>query len=159
MADNNETGSTRRLYLRRKAMDLLARREHGFEELFAKLKRHLEEGEEALLHEVLDALREENLQDDERFVASFVRSRWLKGQGPRRISQELRQRGIPDQQIRDALEDESYDWRALCREVLERRFGSTRAASLSEMQRMQRFLAQRGFEGDDIRALTDLDAL
>lgn len=109
---------------------------------------------------VLDRLEAQHLQDDSRFVEVFVRSRAARGQGPLRIAQELRQRGIPDAQARAALDDEAYDWTSLARETLLRQFKSP-PADLKGRARQARFLEYRGFSASQVRAAmkgaTDLD--
>ena len=47
-----------------------------------------------LIEELLDTLSGEGLQSDERFAESFVHHSLNKGQGPNKITQELRQRGV-----------------------------------------------------------------
>ena len=55
------------------AMDLLARREHGREELSRKLRRR--GAEESLLGPVLDRLAEDGLLDESRYLESYIASR------------------------------------------------------------------------------------
>ncbi len=58
---------------RKKAVELLARREHGEYELQIKL---LEKGfDRQIVEETLSSLKEENLQSDFRFAESLIRSR------------------------------------------------------------------------------------
>ena len=73
-------------------MDLLARREHGVDELRLKLKRRFgrEENFETIATEQLQRLVDEDLLSDTRFAAAMVRQLVNKGIGPRRLDQELR---------------------------------------------------------------------
>lgn len=136
---------------RKAAMDLLARREHSFLELQRKLSRRYP------LPDVLGAvqrLAEEGLQSDERFAVSFSRERILRGQGPRRIEAELRQRGVAarliDPAIAAAREEVGQSWSELATSALERKFGSVHATDLPGKARRARFLYQRGFIADEV---------
>ncbi len=81
----------------------------------------------------------------------FVRSRISRGQGPVRIGQELRQRGIPDETVRAALAGVEEDWSAVARAVLVRQF-RTPAADMKTRARQMRFLEYRGFTAAQIRS-------
>jgi regulatory protein len=101
----------------------------------------------------LDRLAAQQLQDDARFVEVFVRSRVARGQGPLRIAQELRQRGIPDRAARAALDDGAHDWTALAHAALRRQFKSLPADPKGRARQL-RFLEYRGFTAGQIRAAT-----
>ena len=58
--------------IRRSAMNLLARREHGFNELVLKLSQRFPKDRAV---EQVDRLQKEGLQSDDRFVESFLNSR------------------------------------------------------------------------------------
>ena len=60
---------------RKKAMDLLARREYGFAELVGRVKAAGFDGDVAT--SVVTVLSDENLQDDERFAESFARAKMV----------------------------------------------------------------------------------
>lgn len=117
---------------------------------------------ELLIEEVLERLVEEGLQSDERFAASFLRTRVLRGQGPRRIQQELRQRGIDNETsgavmraacdpVPDAFGHvDAVDFFELARETLARRFSSA-GEGHKECARRERFLLQRGFDYEQLR--------
>ncbi|UYF99153.1 regulatory protein RecX [Halomonas sp. GD1P12] len=141
------------------AIDLLARREYSRAELHEKLAQKT--FEEADILECLDALEEQGLQNDDRFSESFVRSRVLRGQGPIRIKMELGRRGIrgdaQTQAINAVAEQERIDWFELAAETLQRRFRTSGAPSgerfvpPKERAKRERFLAQRGFDFEQIR--------
>ncbi|MFT7286759.1 MAG: regulatory protein [Halieaceae bacterium] len=141
---------------RHAAMDLLGRREHSQWELQRKLNKRYTPDE---AREVIDQLAEEDLQSDQRFARSYARTRVLRGHGPLRIIAELRQRGVTEENIHSALavvlREEQWNWPALARAALERRFGTTPPDSLREKARRLRFLNQRGF-GGQCDALSDL---
>lgn len=132
---------------RRRAMDLLARREHSRLELERKLASR--EFEPELIAVVLDELEHDGLLSAERFIRSFINSRYSRGQGPRRISRELAERGIEG--VGSWLNDECYDWDDLARTTRLKRFGSEPPADAKDKAKQIRFLEYRGFEYDQIR--------
>ena len=142
--------------LRARALGLLARREHSRGELRRKLAAR--DTDAQALEATLERLAAAGLQSDERFAESFLRSRAERGQGPLRIREELRQRGVDDATAAAALAAAEVDWRDLLRAVHRKRFGSAPPADRRELARRARFLAQRGFAAEAIRGLlTDLD--
>lgn len=135
--------------LRGRALALLTRREHSRAELEERLRATGAAAEQvaALLQELV----ERNLQSDARFAEAFVRSRVLRGQGPRVIAAELRQRGVDPELAGAALEAAVTDWRARAAELRRRRFGDSPPADARERARQMRFLQYRGFSGEQIR--------
>ena len=138
---------------RRRAMDLLARREHSRRELEQKLAAR--SFALPLIAEVLDELEHEGLLSADRFAQSFVESRFARGHGPRRIERELAERGI--ESSRDLLDDARFDWDALARETRIKRFGRAQPADFREKARQMRFLEYRGFGHDQIRRALESD--
>lgn len=134
------------------AIGLLARREYSRAELAQRLRKKA--FDEAAINDCLDTLIEQGLQSDARFAAVFVRSRILRGQGTIRIKGELRQRGIDQETLSAAFEaveeSENVDWFELARETLARRFESP-GETPKERARRERFLANRGFDFEQIR--------
>ncbi len=135
-------------------MDLLARREHSLVELRRKLSRRFPDNH--LIETELDKLAAENLQSDARYAESFVRQRATRGHGPRRLRQEMRDRGLADGEIETALGAVDIDWQGLAAEVYHRKFGAAPPADLKEKARRLRFMQYRGFDGDAIRDLQEL---
>lgn len=139
---------------RRAALDLLARREHSSHELLQKLQERLPELDvDTVLQPVIEQLIAENLQSDQRFVESYVRYRSSRGDGPLKISASLQSRKIAGELLKSALYEQGPDWTALCLQVLQKKFrvSGQPQPSLAEQQRMQRFLLQRGFTGEQVR--------
>lgn len=138
-------------------MNLLARREQSFAELTRKLTQKFPDFDrETVILPALERLREENLQSDARFTEAFVRYRQTRGSGPLKIAMELGQKGIADSAIHTALYAGDYDWAALCREAMVKRFGDGPPLDLAEKQKRYRFLQQRGFDSEQIRRAVDL---
>ena len=135
---------------RRKAMDLLARREYGRAELEHKLTTAGFDAEVAA--DAVHALSEEGLQSDLRFVESFVQSRVNQGKGPVRIHADLGERGIAAALVDTVLEETSQDWYELAREIRLKKFGPGRPEDFKEKARQMRFLQYRGFEPDQVQA-------
>ena len=135
---------------RKKAMDYLARREYGQDELVAKLAKAGFDA--AVAADVVSVLRDDGLQSDQRFSESFVQSRINQGKGPVRIRQELKERGIRSATIGDALENAGADWYAIALEIRCKKFGFELPPDFKEKARQMRFLQYRGFEQDHIQA-------
>lgn len=137
------------------AVRLLARREHAVEELRRKLrsKGHADEA----IDPVLTRLTAKRLVSDDRFVTSFVHHHAQRGQGPIRIRVELRQQGIADEVIDDALENANTDWGLQAQCVRQRKFGPALPDSMAERAKQARFLQYRGFSSDQIRAALKAD--
>jgi regulatory protein len=132
------------------AVRLLARREHSTEELRRKLltKGYPSEAVEP----VIQKLAGKRLVSDERFTSTFVHHHATRGQGPVRIRAELRQQGIADSQVEEALRGAEVDWVQLAREVRRRKFGAAPPRSLGERAKQARFLQYRGFDAEQLRA-------
>jgi len=132
------------------AMNLLARREHSLVELKNKLLARDIPPDEA--DEVVASLAARDLVSDERFTDAFVRVRMRKGQGPVRIRQELRQRGVSSDVIDASLETLAAEWVGLAGEVRRKKFGLTAPPDFKAKARQMRFLEYRGFTTEQIMA-------
>lgn len=152
--ENPDKRSERLAAIRLKAMDLLARREHSVLELQRKLGIKFPD-DTALVENVISALQENNLQSDERFAEAFVSSRFSKGQGPCRISMELRQRGVGERLINQVLENDEFEWGQLARNVLRKKYGESPCVDYKERSRRSHFLHYRGFTMEQISACFD----
>lgn len=129
--------------VRRAAMDLLARREHGFQELCDKLARRF--GPNPLIRNEVERLREDGLQNDARFAEAYLHSRAQRLYGPMRIRLELRERRIAEEIIENALAQAEIDWAKLVHELIWRKFGRKPPETIVERAKRQRFVAYRGF--------------
>ncbi|MDW8469960.1 MAG: RecX family transcriptional regulator [Burkholderiales bacterium] len=137
--------------LRRRALALLARREHSRAELAARLAP--EAASPAALAALLDELERGGLLSDERYAE--VRARRLaRKYGAARIREELRAKGVPAPLVeRFAAGDEL----ARARAVLARRYRG-QAATREERARRARFLLGRGFSHETVRRALALAA-
>ena len=136
--------------VRRAAMDLLARREHGRIELSRKLR--LRGAPADLIEPALDRLAEEGLLSEARYLESFVRMRANAGYGPLRIREELSQRGLGRDEIERALRNSGFDWSLQLHEVWQRKFGKL-PDDQREKARQGRFLSYRGYPMDMVSRL------
>ncbi|HIG41600.1 MAG: regulatory protein RecX [bacterium] len=171
--------------IRRAAMDLLARREHGYNELIRKLLNRfsklntfaskatraatdlasLEVEPDLDLREMIEQqvaiLQDSGLQSDDRLAETFIRARANRGQGPVKIKAELRGKGLTDSTIGFAFDNCGIDWFELVESVSHKRFGDSgvtnksadKSTDMKMKARRSRFLQQRGFSFDHIRAI------
>ncbi|MEM0911209.1 MAG: regulatory protein RecX [Pseudomonadota bacterium] len=128
---------------RHKITRLLAKREHSQKEIVYKLmaggiEKHVAE-------EVLQRFIEKNLQNDDAFANSLVRSLTNKGKGPMYIKQKAAEHGIAEADIDEIVSTLSIDWCALAKQVKEKRFGAKQTQDWQAIQKQKRFLHQRGF--------------
>ena len=137
--------------IRNKAMDLLARREHSEQELRQKLKTR--EYDADAIDEVLQALKEDRLQSDERFTESYVNHRFNAGVGPLKIRYELRQKGVFDGLVDVFLEPLSDQWDELMTRQRIRKFGAPIPDDYAERMKQARFLQNRGFSPESVMRL------
>lgn len=135
--------------MRRRALDLLARREHSRAELRAKLRSRGFDAQ--AVDAVLATLQGEGLQSDARFAESYLRARVERGMGPVRLRAELGARGLERGDIERAVGALDVDWYELAAQARRRRFGDAPPLNFKEKGRQSRFLAQRGFDGEQIR--------
>ncbi len=129
-------------------MDLLARREHSFQELVQKLSARFPEED---IYTVVDKLRAENLQSDQRYLEAYVRFRRNKGFGPLKIEVELYGKGLDSEVLRECLYSDENDWQELCQQAFEKRFPVVNINNNKERAKCERFLLQRGFPHETIK--------
>ena len=132
--------------LRVAALRLLTRRDHSRAELTAKLAAQAESADQ--LNQVLDTLQAERLLSDHRYASQRVAARGRR-YGNARLSQELRQHGVGDDDIAAAL-PEAGDETERCRAIWAKKFGRP-PQSADERAKQMRFLQYRGFSGEAIR--------
>ena len=136
---------------RKKAMDFLALREYGQKELINKLRSKGFSDE--ISSSVVERLTEDGLQNDSRFIESFIRSRIKQGKGQLKITQELEQKNLPSKSIYSALDNLDMNWLVLAHEVRIKKFGSNLPDDFNKKAKQIRFLQSRGFENDIIRKI------
>jgi regulatory protein len=136
-------------------MDLLARREHGQQELIRKL---VTRGCPAALAESAVAeLLAERLVSDERLVESLIATRRNQGHGPLRIRNDLREKGVAAELIDAWLDERDPEWLKVLEQVRRQKFGATLPREFTERARQARFLQSRGFTAEQIMKVVNAD--
>jgi regulatory protein len=136
------------------ALDALARRDYASEDLRLKL---LEKGYDvSVVLPLLEALRDEKLLDDRRYLENFVAYHAARGQGPLRIRLELRRHGLQGTLVEEYL-DSFPDWIARLEKAREKKFGAQLPENYADRQLQARFLGYRGFTSAQIRMALGFD--
>ncbi len=108
--------------------------------------------------EVCDYIEEVGLVDDDLYVKFFVEDSFrIKNKGARKIVYELKQRGIDDDKIEEAIEEASdMEYEAL-KEAYERKLEATKSETdpYKRKNKIIRFLISRGFDYSDIKDIVD----
>lgn len=132
------------------ALKLLNRRDYGVRELTARLvARGIDPATAAA---VVETLVSEKLVDDARYAEHFVAYHANRGRGPIGIAYKLREAGVSQEEIAAAVDADSADWKERCAAVRRKRFGTKLPTSWIQRGRQARFLSQRGFSAEQIRA-------
>lgn len=109
--------------------------------------------------EVCDYIEEVGLVDDDLYVKFFVEDSFrIKNKGARKIVYELKQRGIDDDKIEEAIEEASdMEYEAL-KEAYERKLEATKSETdtYKRKNKIIRFLISRGFDYSDIKDIVDI---
>jgi len=135
--------------LRRRAMDLLARRERSRCELERGLRERFPDAAPEIVQDVLAGLAAENLQSDRRFAAEYLRARMERGCGWLQIRASLLARGI-DEELIEELARSDEEWLERARKLAGSRLKrKPRLAPRSrEHRRLFLFLTRRGFSSE-----------
>ena len=139
--------------LRRAAMDYLARREHSLFELLQKLSKKFPETDEELLLKVLETLKSENLQSDDRFTESYVRYRKSRGFAYLHIKADLGGRRVSDSLVTKHLLIDDEDWQVTADQLVVKKLRHQESPSYGSKlhRKLTRFLESRGFASNQIR--------
>ena len=139
--------------LRRAAMDYLARREHSFYELSQKLNKKFPESDSDLLTQVLDALKAENLQSDERFTESYVRYRKSRGFAYLHIRADLAARRVSESVITKYLVKADEHWQITADSLAAKKLRNQEPLDFGSKlhRKLCRFLVSRGFSPLEVR--------
>lgn len=106
---------------------------------------------------MLGRLADEGLQDDDRFAEAYIHYRVNRGYGAVKIGAELRQRGVDKVLLATLFERLAIDWGERARAAWRKRFGHTMAADHRERAKQARFLEYRGFTGEQITRVVDME--
>ena len=131
------------------AFALLARRDFCIAELTQQLQQRGYAVQS--IQQAVAGLTDERLLDDARYAENYVHAHAQRGQGPRRIRQDLLSAGVDEPLVESALTADR-DWAALARDLRVRKFGPESPADWPERARQMRFLQYRGFSNDHIHS-------
>jgi regulatory protein len=130
-----------------RALNLIMRRPRSVWELREYLKRkdYSEEHSET----ILNMLSKHGYVDDRDFAKRWVESRrLLKSTSQRQLTQELRQKRVPDDIISQTLAADETDERAVLRELVAKKRSQTR---YQDTQKLMQYLMRQGYNYDDIK--------
>lgn len=135
------------------ALDYLARRDYSSYELGQKLMQRFAQAE---VEQVLAACIRQGLLCEQRFVESRVRHRLQQGYGPLWITQELRQHGIVEDLITEALPQTAEEWFAQIHRLVHKKFKQLNLNT--QKDKIRRYLYQKGYPFSLIQqALTQIN--
>lgn len=139
-----------------RALAALARGRRSRRELALRLRRV--EPDAALVAAALERVDAAGVLSDEGMASAEAAARLRRGEGPRRVRQRLRQRGIEgplaDAAVAGAIADAAFDEGGACRALARRR-----APALARLdpevarRRLAGFLTRRGFSGGTVAAV------
>lgn len=140
--------------LRQRALEYLAKREYSYTELGQKLKAYAEEADD--LPALLDDFKQRGWLSDARFTEQLVNARKAKF-GSARVANELREKGVDDTLIAEAVAGLQDNEVARASEVWRKKF---KAAPITreEWAKQARFLQSRGFTFDVIKHILNRHA-
>jgi regulatory protein len=114
----------------------------------ARKQEQKEPMDESQFDSVLQSLKEDGYQSDERFAMAFVRSKYNALNGPNKIRFELKNKQVESYLIEQALEQEECDWFEAALRLRIKKFGDEKLVDYKEKQKAYRYLAGRGFIGE-----------
>ncbi len=132
-----------------RALNLIMRRPRSEWELrdYLKRKDYSQEARDA----VLNKLSERGFVDDADFARRWVESRrLLKSTSKRRLTQELRQKRVPDEIIQSTLENDETDEREVLSELIVRK---RKQSKYSDNLKLMQYLVRQGYNYSDIKSV------
>ncbi|CAK0776433.1 Regulatory protein RecX [Gammaproteobacteria bacterium] len=131
------------------ALRILTLRDHSVLELRRKLEHRFPNDGEGI-GAVIERLTAQGYLDDHRCAIQLAEQLKRRGQGPLKIAQTLRQRGLEEMMSNDADPVDEEDPLATLRQTHTKRFGATPPVDARDRARRMRFLAARGFTHEQI---------
>ena len=139
-----------RIKAKRRAMYILAQRDHSKKELYDKLIKNYPED---LCRLVVDLMCEHGLIDEEKYSEKLYRAYINRGWGKSKIRFELRRKGLPDSLI--SQQEEEYDAEDFIGEIIQlvnkKYEDKLDFSDYKSVQRVTAALARRGFGYEDIK--------
>ncbi len=133
--------------MRQRALEYLGKREYPYVELGQKLKAYAEESDD--IGAILEDFKTRGWLSDKRFTDQLVHARQVKF-GSAKVANELRQKGVADDLVRDAVEKVKENELENALEIWRKKF-KTPASDRNEWAKQARFLQSRGFGFDVIK--------
>lgn len=133
--------------LRQRALEYLGKREYSYTELGQKLKAYADDGDD--IPALLEDFKARGWLSDARFTEQIVHARQTKF-GSAKIAHELREKGVADHLIADAIEQVKDNELNNATEVWRKKFKHG-PQNREEWAKQARFLQSRGFGFDMIK--------
>ncbi|TDP01057.1 regulatory protein RecX [Marinomonas balearica] len=130
------------------AMLILSQRDHSIKEIKEKLAK--KEADSELIDAVIALLLEYNYLNDRRFAQIYIRSKASRLYGQFRIRQELKQKGVTQEDIAIAFDEEPVDWYENAKSLRHRKFGTLVPSDFKAKSKQMRYLQSHGFSFDEI---------
>ena len=138
--------------MRQRALEYLGKREYSYVELGQKLKTYAEESDD--IPALLEDFKTRGWLSDKRFTDQLVHARQTKF-GSAKVAHELRQKGVADDLIANAVADVKANELQNATEVWRRKFKAP-PSNRDEWAKQARFLQSRGFGFDIIKKVLNL---
>ena len=138
--------------MRQRALDYLGKREYSYFELTQKLKPFADESDN--IPAILDDFKKRGWLSDARFTEQLVHARQSKF-GSTRVANELREKGVADDLIANALEEVKVNELDFARDVCRKKFKAS-PSSREDWAKQARFLQSRGFGFDVIKKVLNI---
>jgi regulatory protein len=133
--------------LRQRALEYLGKREYSYTELGQKLKAYADEDDD--IPALLDDFKARGWLSDARFTEQIVHARQSKF-GSAKIAHELREKGVADELIADAIAQVKDNELENATEVWRKKFKAG-PKNREEWAKQARFMQSRGFGFDMIK--------
>ena len=140
-----------RIRAKRRAMYILAARDHSKKELYDKLIKNYPA---ELCEEVTELMAEYGYIDEEKYANKLYRQYMNKGWGKSKIRFELKRRGLPDSCIRENEQEyDSEDFFDKLVEFIEKKYlAKLDFSDRQSIQRVTAALARRGYDYEGIKS-------
>ena len=136
---------------------LLSKRDYSTHELTTKLqKRGFLLGD---IDAALKSLQDVGYLDDKQFTKHYVKTRYERGFGPKRIEFELKLRGIDASIIAEQLEIPDNDWLISMQTLLAKKMRGHSLQDLKQKAKVVHFFVNRGFTNGQIIQLLGCNEL
>ena len=138
-----------------RALRIIAPREHSTLELRRKLRTR--GYDTTTIDRVITGLVDQDYLSDDRFADLYVQQRVDRGDGPFKIRNALRKRGISDRISNGLIRNDDEYWLERAQAAHDKKYPVDSQGQLTEwpIARRVRFLRQRGFPTSVIRKVTE----